>query len=89
MYSGTALVNLRRNLAVDQGEEGPQSGSVGGGGVELDSGGKHSRLLEAFKDLQLAFSALSCAISLSISFVCGSIPRTGRQFSVAPKWRAA
>jgi hypothetical protein len=43
LCSGTVLAIGRRELAADQGEEGPQSGSVGGGGVELDSGGKHSR----------------------------------------------
>ena len=80
---------IRWDLAADQGEEGPQSGSVGGGGVELDSGGKHSRCMEAFKAFHLAlsalscaFSALSCAISISISLVRCSISRTGRQLSI-------
>ena len=89
LCSGTVLARLRRDLTADQGEEGPQSGSVDGGGVELDSGGKHSRCMEAFKALHLAFSALSCAISISvclvrcsISLVCRSISRTGRQFSI-------
>ncbi|MFN7901007.1 MAG: hypothetical protein ACK5N0_15370, partial [Synechococcaceae cyanobacterium] len=39
---------LRRRLA-DQGEEGLESGSVGVGRVKLESGGKHSRLMEASK----------------------------------------
>ena len=82
LCSGTVLASLRRDLTADQGEEGPQSGSVGRGGVELDSGGKHSRCMEAFKTLHLAFSALSCAISISISLVRCSISRTGRQFSI-------
>ncbi len=80
--SRTVLESIRRNLAAGQGEEGPQSGSVAGGGVELDSGGKHSRCMEAFKALDLAFSAFSCAISSSSSLVRCSISRTGRQFSI-------
>jgi len=71
-----------RRSSADQGEEGPQSGSVGGRGVELDSGGKHSRWMEAFKASHLAFSASSCAISISSSLVRCSISRTGRQFSI-------
>ncbi len=82
LCSGTVLASLRRDLTADQGEEGPQSGSVGGGGVELDSGGKHSRCMEAFKAFHLALSASSCAISISISLVRRSISRTGRQFSI-------
>ena len=79
-----------------QGKEGPQSGSVGWGGVELDSGGKQCCLIKALKALSLAFSRLSCSISFSISLVrcsvrcercliCSisiSIPRTGRQLRV-------
>jgi hypothetical protein len=80
--SSTVCASVGGNLAADQGEEGPQSGSVGGGGVELDSGGKHSRWMEAFKALDLAFSALSCAISISICLVRCSISRTGRQLSI-------
>jgi hypothetical protein len=59
-----------------QGEEGPQSGSVGWGGVELHSGGKQCCLIKALKALSLAFSSfslafsrLSCSVSLSISFI--------------------
>jgi hypothetical protein len=51
--------------------------------------------MEAFKAFHLALSASSCAISISVCLVrcliilvCCSISRTGRQFSVAPKWRA-
>jgi hypothetical protein len=79
-----------------QGKEGPQSGSVGWGGVELDSGGKQCCLIKALKALSLAFSRLSSSISFSISLVrcsvrcercliCSisiSIPRTGRQLRV-------
>jgi hypothetical protein len=49
-----------------QGQEGIQSGSVDVTGIELDSGGKQSRLIEALKAFSLAFSALSCSISFSI-----------------------
>jgi hypothetical protein len=56
-----------------QGQEGAQSGSVACTGIELDSGPKQSRLIEAlkalslaFKALSLVFSALSCSVSLSI-----------------------
>ena len=80
-------MRLRRDLAADQGKQGPQSGSVGGGGVELDSGGKHSRLIEAFKDLHLAFSALSCSISISSCLVRCSISKTGRQLQIANQRR--
>ena len=38
--------------------------------------------MEAFKALDLAFSAFSCAISISSSLVRCSISRTGRQFSI-------
>jgi predicted transcriptional regulator len=89
LCSATVLASLRRELTADQGEEGPQSGSVDGGGVELDSGGKHSRCMEAFKAFHLALSASSCAISISVCFVrcsislvCRSISLTGRQLSV-------
>ena len=50
-------------MATDQGEEGLQSGSVAGRGIELDSGGKQSLLMEALKAFSLAFSSLSCAVS--------------------------
>ena len=49
----------------------------------------------AFSCLSLAFSRLSCSVSLSICLerclicsISSSIPRTGRQLRVAPKWRA-
>ena len=48
--SRTVLARIRRDLAADQSEP--------------DSGRKHSRCMEAFKALDLAFSALSCAIFL-------------------------
>ena len=64
--SHSILAKIRRDLTADQGEEGPQSLSVAGGGVELDSGGKHSRCMEASKALCLAFSSLSCSVSLLI-----------------------
>jgi hypothetical protein len=72
-----------------QGEEGPQSGSVGWGGVELHSGGKQCCLIKtlkalclAFSCLSLAFSRLSCSVSFLICSVSSSIPRTGRQLRV-------
>jgi hypothetical protein len=56
-----------------QGEEGPQSGSVGFGGIELHSGGKQCCLIKALKALSLAFSRLSCSISLSSCFIRHSL----------------
>ena len=50
-------------------EEGPQSISVCCGGIELHSGGKQCCLIKALKALSLAFSRLSCSISLSICFI--------------------
>ena len=52
-----------------QGKEGPQSLPVEGCGIELDSGGKQRCLIKALKALSLAFSRLSCSVSLSIYFV--------------------
>jgi hypothetical protein len=80
--SATVCASVGGNLAADQGEEGPQSGLVGGGGVELDSGGKHSRCMEAFKAFSLALSVLSCAFSALSCAISISISRTGRQFSI-------
>jgi hypothetical protein len=42
----------------------------------------------AFSCLSLAFSRLSCSVSFLICSISISIPRTGRQLRVAPKWRA-
>jgi hypothetical protein len=56
-----------------QGEEGPQSGSIDFGGLDLDSGGKQCCLIKALKALSLAFSLLSCSVSFSICFVLSSI----------------
>jgi hypothetical protein len=50
-------------------EEGSQSGSVGFGRVELNSGGKQCCLIKTLKALSLAFSRLSCSVSLSICFI--------------------
>ena len=50
-------------------QEGLQSGAIDVCGIELDSGGKHSCLTDAFKVFSLAFSCLSCSISFSICFV--------------------
>ena len=50
-------------------EEGPQSISVCCGGIELDSGGKQCCLIKTLKALSLAFSRLSCSVSLSICFL--------------------
>jgi hypothetical protein len=52
-----------------QGKEGPQSISIGCGGFELHSGGKQCCLIKALKALSLAFSRLSCSVSLSICFI--------------------
>jgi len=74
---------------VHQGKEGPQSGSSGWGGVELDSGGKQCCLIKALKALSLAlsfaslaFSRLSCSVSFLICLISSSIPRTGRQLRI-------
>jgi hypothetical protein len=85
--SGTAIVFLQRPLA-HQGKEGPQSGSVGCEGIELDSGGKQCCLIKTLKALSLAFSRLSCSVSFLICSISISISRTGRQLRVAPKRRA-
>ena len=72
-----------------QGDEGPQSISVGWGGVELHSGGKQCCLIKtlkalclAFSCLSLAFSRLSCSVSSLICSISISITRTGRQLRV-------
>jgi len=49
-----------------QREELPQSLSVASGGIELDSGGKQRCLIKALKAFSLAFSRLSCSVSVSI-----------------------
>ncbi|MFM9101397.1 MAG: hypothetical protein ACKOPS_08710, partial [Cyanobium sp.] len=49
-----------------QAQEGLQSGTVGIGGIELDSGGKQRCLIKALKAFSLAFSRSSCSISFSI-----------------------
>ena len=55
---------------IQVGKKGLEPGSVGACRVELDSGGKRSRLMEALKAFSLAFSGLSCKISLSSSIRC-------------------
>ncbi len=62
-------------------QEGLQSGAVGVRGIELDSGGKHSCLTDAFKVFSLAFSCLSCSISFSISFVLSLLRSIAIRFS--------
>jgi hypothetical protein len=64
---------FRRHLCCDQREEGLESGSVGFGGVEEDSGGQQSASILASSCLPLAFSCLSGAVSFSISLVPSSI----------------
>ena len=59
---------LHRRLSQERQEE-PESGSIGGSGVELDSSGKQCCLIKALKALCLAFSRLSCSVSLSICFI--------------------
>jgi hypothetical protein len=49
----------------DQSQEEPEPGSVGGRGVELESSRKQCFLIKAVKAFSLAFSRLSCSISLS------------------------
>ncbi len=50
----------------DQHQEGLESGSVGASGIELESSGKQCCSIKALKALALAFSRLSCWVSLSI-----------------------
>ena len=66
-------IAIAQGRLAHQGEEGPQSGSVDFGGIELDSGGKQCCLIKALKSLSLAFSLLSCSVSFSICFVLSSI----------------
>ena len=56
----------------DQRQEELEPGSVGGSGVELESSGKQCCLIKALKALSLAFSRLSCSISLSSCFILSS-----------------
>ena len=56
-----------------QGEEDSQSLPVGRGGMELHSSGKQCCLIKALKALCLAFSRLSCSVSLSICSISFSI----------------
>ncbi len=51
----------------DQYQEEPEPGSVGGCGVELESSTKQCCLIKAVKAFSLAFSRLSCSISISLS----------------------
>ena len=49
-----------------QRQEELEPGSIGGIGVELDSGGKQCCLIKALKALSLAFSRLNCSVSVLI-----------------------
>jgi len=53
---------LHRRLSQERQEE-PESGSIGGSGVELDSGGKQCCLIKALKAASLALSFASLAFS--------------------------
>ena len=70
--SGLPSLCLRRRLA-DQSEEGLETGSVGFGWLEEHAGGKQSASIAASSCLPLAFSCLSCWISLSICLICSSL----------------
>jgi len=72
-YLPLASTSLILQRLGHQGEEGPQSGSVGFGRVELHSGGKQCCLIKTLKALSLAFSRLSCSISLSSCFIRHSL----------------
>jgi len=49
-----------------QRQEELEPGSIGGIGVELDSGGKQCCLIKALKAFCLAFSRLNCSVSVLI-----------------------
>jgi hypothetical protein len=73
-------IAIAKGRLAHQREEGPQSGSVDFGGIELESGGKQCCLIKALKAsslalsfASLAFSRLSCSVSFSICFVLSSI----------------
>jgi hypothetical protein len=51
----------------------PSAPCQGRGGIELGSGGKQRCLIKALKAFSLAFSSLSCSVSLSISSLSFSI----------------
>jgi len=53
----------------DQGQEELEPGSVGGSGVEFDASGKQCCPIKALHAFSLAFSPLSCTISLSSRFI--------------------
>ena len=65
-------LQIGRTDVRDQGQEELEPGSVGGSGVELESSGKQCCLIKALKALSLAFSRLSCSISLSSCFILSS-----------------
>jgi hypothetical protein len=71
---------------IQEGKKGLEPGSVGACRVELDSGGKHSRLMEALKAFSLAFSRLSCSVSFltsKISFSIRSLSFLTRKISIS------
>ena len=65
-------LQIGRTDVRDQGQEELEPGSVGGSGIELESSGKQCCLIKALKAFSLAFSRLSCSISLSSCFILSS-----------------
>jgi hypothetical protein len=79
-FGVASRIRRRAGGVIQEGKQGLEPGSIDVLGIELDSGGKHSRLMEslkafslAFSCLNLAFSCLSCKISFSICTVSFSI----------------
>jgi len=64
----SGLRTLQQHLRQQRQEE-LESVAIGGRGVELNSSGKQCCLIKALKALCLAFSRLSCKISLSSCFI--------------------
>ncbi len=70
--ASSLTLQIRRTDVGDQGQEELEPGSVGGRGIELKSSGKQCCLIKALKALCLAFSRLSCSISLFSCFIRSS-----------------
>ena len=79
-------IRIRLWSLIQEGKKGLEPGSVGACRVELDSGGKHSLLMEALKAFSLAFSCLSLAfscLSCSVSFAIRSLSFLTRKISLS------
>lgn len=63
---------LSRPCTLEQAQKELEPGSVGGSGVELDASGTQCCLIKTVKAFSLAFSLLSCKISLSSCFIRSS-----------------